>query len=124
MNTTQSVAIAIALLIGGMAGYAVASVHDTDTSLDTTSGHVSHGTMQMSMDSMLAALEGKTGDAFDEAFIREMIVHHEGAVAMAERALVSAKHEELKALATAIIAAQNAEIAQMKEWLGAWYTGR
>jgi uncharacterized protein (DUF305 family) len=77
--------------------------------------------MQMMMHDMNAALIGKTGDAFDEAFLREMIVHHEGAVQMAELALTSAKHQEIKDLAKAIISAQNTEIGQMNAWQSAWY---
>jgi uncharacterized protein (DUF305 family) len=73
------------------------------------------------MASMNAALAGKTGDAFDQAFLSEMIVHHEGAVEMARLALTNAKHQEIKDLATAIIAAQNKEIDQMKAWQTAWY---
>ena len=80
-------------------------------------------TMDMSsmMAEMNANLAGKTGDAFDQAFIEEMIVHHEGAVDMAELALTNAKHPEIKTLANAIISAQNSEIAQMKAWLSSWY---
>ena len=50
-----------------------------------------------------------------------MIVHHEGAVEMANLALTSAKHQEIKDLAKAIISAQNTEIASMKGWLKTWY---
>jgi len=73
------------------------------------------------MMSMNAELEGKTGDAFDQAFLSEMIIHHEGAVEMAELALTNAKHQEIKDLANAIIGAQNEEISQMKGWQKAWY---
>ncbi len=73
------------------------------------------------MTSMNAELEGKTGDAFDQAFISEMIMHHQGAVEMAELALTNAKHQEIKDLANAIILAQNKEIADMKAWQKAWY---
>lgn len=81
------------------------------------------GSMAMhgAMNSMMAGLSGKTGDAFDQAFLAEMIVHHEGAVEMAEAALRDAKHAELKQMAEAIIAAQTGEIAQMKEWQKSWY---
>lgn len=73
------------------------------------------------MSSMNAELKGKTGDAFDRAFLAEMIVHHEGAVEMAQLALTNAKHQEIKDLANAIIRAQNTEISQMKEWQKVWY---
>lgn len=73
------------------------------------------------MDDMMSELDGKTGDEFDKAFLTEMIVHHEGAVDMAEAALEDAKHQEIKDMAKAIITAQTTEIAQMKAWLKAWY---
>ncbi len=79
----------------------------------------------MSMSAMMmdmnAELRGKTGDAFDRAFLSEMIIHHEGAVQMAEQALSYAKHQEIKDLATAIISAQNKEVASMKSWQKTWY---
>jgi uncharacterized protein (DUF305 family) len=40
---------------------------------------------------------------------------------MANAAQTSAKHPEIKAMADAIIKAQTAEIAQMKEWQKSWY---
>jgi uncharacterized protein (DUF305 family) len=72
------------------------------------------------MTNMQASLAGKTGDAFDRAFLSEMIVHHQGAVDMAVSAKAYAKHDELKQMADVIITAQNAEIAQMKTWQKQW----
>ena len=61
------------------------------------------------------------GPEFDAAFISEMIVHHQGAVEMAELALTNAQHQEIKDLAKAIITAQNKEISDMQAWQKAWY---
>jgi uncharacterized protein (DUF305 family) len=85
------------------------------------SGGMTHD-MPGTMASMMANLNGKTRDAFDQAFIDEMIVHHEGAVAMAQAALVNAKHQEIKDMANAIISAQTSEINQMKNWKNTWYS--
>jgi uncharacterized protein (DUF305 family) len=80
------------------------------------------GDMGGAMDSMMAVLDGKTGDAFDKAFLSEMIMHHQGAVVMAQAALQYANHKEIKDMAQAIITAQTTEIQQMKAWGTTWYT--
>lgn len=77
--------------------------------------------MQGMMMDMNAQLRGKSGDEFDRAFLYEMIVHHQGAVEMAELALKNAKHQEIIDLARAIIAAQNKEISDMKRWEQQWF---
>lgn len=47
-----------------------------------------------------------SGNAFDLAFIKQMIPHHEGAVIMAKEALQKSTKDEIKTLANAIIKAQ------------------
>lgn len=76
--------------------------------------------MDMSMKGMSMMLEGKTGDAFDKAFLEMMIPHHEGAIDMAKLAQKNAGHAEIKKMADDIISAQQKEIDQMNSWLTAW----
>jgi uncharacterized protein (DUF305 family) len=57
-----------------------------------------------------------TGNA-DADFVRGMIPHHQGAVDVAEIVLKFGKDDEVKKLATDIIAAQKVEIVQMQAWL-------
>jgi uncharacterized protein (DUF305 family) len=114
----------ITLVIGFGGGYLVAGREPS------VGSHVMPNGMMMddkgmsmggAIDDMTAGLEGKKGDDFDKAFLGGMIVHHQGAVQMAEAALADAKHEEIKQMAHAIITAQTSEISQMKQWQKDWY---
>lgn len=114
-----SVALA-ALIIGAGGGYYIADSKESEA-LTMQDGSSVHGGMHEEMSSMMMGLDGKTGDEFDKAFLSEMIVHHEGAVEMAQAALVSARHDEIKQMANEIISAQTREIQQMKDWQKSWY---
>jgi len=50
----------------------------------------------------------------DEAFIDDMVPHHQGAVEMAEVALENAEHEEIRRLARNIISTQRTEIEELR----------
>ncbi|MGA0895251.1 MAG: DUF305 domain-containing protein [Ilumatobacteraceae bacterium] len=79
-----------------------------------------HSSMMMGMLSIedLEALGALTGAEFDQAWLEAMIAHHEGAIEMAEDAAERGANAEVRALAAVIIAAQQAEIAEMRELLG------
>ncbi|HQV64922.1 MAG TPA: DUF305 domain-containing protein [Candidatus Paceibacterota bacterium] len=105
-------------LIWGMSSHTMNGTHQmSDGSMMNNDG----SNMQAMMHDMNAALAGKTGDEFDKAFLSEMIIHHEGAVEMAQTVLKSSKRPELIKLANDIISAQNKEIDMMKGWQTKWF---
>ena len=56
----------------------------------------------------------------DVEFAQLMIVHHEGAIGMADLAVGTASTDAVRALAERISAAQGPEIDRMSSWLTAW----
>ena len=71
--------------------------------------------------SMMGGMDGMhkmklSGDT-DKDFATMMKMHHQGALNMAQFELDNGKSPEMKAMATAIIAAQKKEIAQFDGWL-------
>jgi uncharacterized protein (DUF305 family) len=59
--------------------------------------------------------------AMDQRFIVMMIPHHDGAIAMAELALVRSRRPEIRRLAEQIKASQTAENAKMRLWHRQWF---
>ena len=80
--------------------------------------HGGHGTMNMQAD--VDALR-RAGDPFDKAFIDMMIPHHQSAIDAAKVVESKTQRAEVRDLAKAIIADQQREIDQMKQWRMAWY---
>ena len=81
-------------------------------------GGMNHGSgmnHDMSMDL------GPADADYELRFLDAMVPHHQGAVEMAQEVLDKSQRPEMKKLAEDIIAAQNREIEQMKQWRKAWY---
>ncbi len=88
---------------------------------EKTMGH-SMDSMEHQMMTMTGAMAGKTGNELDKAFLQQMIVHHQGAVAMAELLAKDTKRPELQKMAKEIIDVQTKEIDQMDIWLTTWFS--
>ena len=80
------------------------------------------GAMQHAMEEMMFGFRGKTGEEYEEAFLRGMIVHHIGAIEMAEGLLEHTDRPELVGMAEDIIETQSSEVETMKGWLAAWFS--
>jgi uncharacterized protein (DUF305 family) len=64
------------------------------------------------------------GDAslpFDQRFLDQMIMHHEGAVMSTQMMIAGSERPELRDLAQRIITGQQRELDQMRQWRTAWY---
>lgn len=72
---------------------------------------------------MMRDLSQIEGDALDQAFLEDMIMHHMGAVMMSQR-LVNhglVEHQGVQPFAQNIANTQRQEIWQMQGWLQDWY---
>ena len=132
MNQQTKISIALgvvlALVIGLGVGYSIAKakpgqsgVHMMSDGSMMMNHNNQSGSMASIMHDMNASLEGKTRDAFDKAFLEEMVVHHIGAVDMAKKVLEVSQRPELIKLANEIIAAQTKEIEMMNQWKVEWF---
>jgi len=60
---------------------------------------------------------------YEQAFLEQMVPHHESAVAMANIALEKTERPQIRRLAGQIAASQEGEIARMHSWHEAWFGG-
>ena len=62
-------------------------------------------------------LAGAQGDTFARMWMRMMVEHHEGALAMVDEVQDDGEHEGLRGLAEEMEAAQRTEIGDLERWL-------
>lgn len=111
MRNIVIAATAAALALGGIA---FAQDHSAHGASGATGAAAAFETANADMHAAMAI--EYSGDA-DRDFVRSMIPHHEGAVAMARIVLEHGKDPQIRALAEAVVRAQEAEIEQLKAWL-------
>lgn len=118
-NTKNNVLVIglLTLILGLGIGYFVGASQPQYQQVPISTSSGMHG----AMGGMMMGLEGKTGDALDLAFLDEMIVHHQGAIEMAQTLLKGTRRTELIKLGNDIITAQTGEIEMMKQWRKTWF---
>lgn len=77
-----------------------------------------HDMPGMMTSGQMNTLEGLSGTSFDHLWLQMMIDHHTGAITMADTEIRDGTNSDVKKMAQAIIANQQAEIAQMRGMLG------
>ncbi|MEP6462036.1 MAG: DUF305 domain-containing protein [Frankiaceae bacterium] len=92
------------------------AMSSTGHDMGSMSGPTSSITGMMSGRQM-STLSGLSGKAFDQAFLTEMTVHHQGAIMMARQVQRNGKDSGVKQLAGNIVTGQTAEIATMANLL-------
>ena len=126
MNSTRTLLTAIALAAAASA-QAQTAAHDVMPGMDHSG--MGHSGMDMpagtatraymeAMDVMMSGMSAVTytGDA-DADFLLMMIPHHQSAVDMSRALLAETDDPEVEAMAQAVIATQEAEIATMRAML-------
>lgn len=126
MRSYKPLTIAVVALVAiALIGFAISRNNDNGST--ATSGHNSHmadtpaPTASPSAAARLAEqYQGYKGEEYDRRFTAEMILHHEGAIQMAEQVQASTERPELRELATAIVSAQSQEVTQLQGWQQQW----
>ncbi len=79
----------------------------------------------MSIDhSAMKSSPNAASQPYDLQFIDTMTAHHKGAVEMAKMVDGKTQNPDIKKFASQIIADQEKEIAQMKDWREKWFAGK
>ena len=79
--------------------------------------HSGHGMSGMVDDDGIGKLKSATGTEAARLFLEQMTGHHEGAIDMAQQEISAGKFPDAMILGRDIVAAQQAEITQMKQLL-------
>lgn len=136
MNVNTALVAVIALLIGGIGGYALNSQTGSEWGpgmmmSDYGSNAMPMGMHQMPDGSMMGGSDAGAGQMgqmmammveSEREFIEGMIPHHQEAVDTAKEVIArGGTTPEIKQLVENIVIAQEKEIAEMKQWYADWY---
>ena len=121
MQKNFIIALVVALLVGGTGGYLIGRSKTHPSNQATTTAEMPAGMHEGAQDQTTQELKLLSGSERDQAYLKDMIAHHQAAVDMSKLLLESTKRPELKDLANRVIATQSQEIDSMKAWLKEWY---
>lgn len=109
------VATIVAVIITGIAVYAISRNNISDKQSSNSQSIAEDVTAENT--NKFATL---TGEAYDEAFIADMLAHHEGALNMAEIAGAATERKEILDLSQSIMQTQAQEIIKMQAYQAEW----
>lgn len=123
----------LTLVVGLLAGYLLgastlfhqSSFNDNHAHHNQAASH-EHGShdgfgMGGMMHGMMFSASDQSVEEFEETWLQQMIIHHEGAVQMSEELLERTDRPELIDFAEEIINAQSEEVETMETWLNNWF---
>ncbi len=103
----------IGFILGGLI-VSIAATAAPQENQTATNQHQGHSSMSP------GTLSALSGDAFDKQFLNDMIIHHQGALDMAQLAQTNAKHDEIKQFSREVINTQSQEIQALKTLQQQW----
>lgn len=124
MNMTKLTMLLAASALTVTSGLALAANHEADgmEGMDHSSMDMGEQPKHMqgftaAMDTMMQAMPSESAGDVDADFLLMMIPHHQSAIDMARIELEQGDDEETRAMAQAVIDAQEQEIAEMRAML-------
>jgi uncharacterized protein (DUF305 family) len=77
--------------------------------------------MDLCMASIPPGMADAAPEELEKVYLWRMLIHHQGAIDMAELAPARAQHQEIKSMAQNVTATQSAEMDQFANWLQQWH---
>lgn len=115
-----AIVIVLALVAAAIWYFAVFSIKPEQTAMNQNSNTSTSNNEKQQEPKDKSKYATLKGDAFDEAYIADMLAHHDGALNMAEQAGAYTAHEEIRNLTGNIIQTQGQEVMKMREWQKEW----
>lgn len=119
--TTVLVVAVVALLAGLGIGAVAWAGGDHSSAMDDSGSAMMDGSNDSTMGHGSDSATTSSSMMGEQAFLEQMVPHHESAIEMATLALENAQRPQVRRLAKDIISSQEKEIAEMKAWHRQWF---